>query len=1271
MAKEDGWDSSWKSEKTGSMPSFADRFHEGQRSLMTGLKRADIEQRTRDLLDLIQSLQQRLIAQRPNSFTELHSLLNAQAETLQYQWSTLTIQTEAEAELQTCMHALQGLVTTVGEILLRLSKNSVPDQEPLTLAQIDDVLSFFVNLYQQSQMETSMNWFTGYATELKLGCALEMAEQTDIYDLTTAWNRIKSRQAAPEEERDFFDSLGDWRTDNQLQTLHFLQTLDDDDFLALRPIDLYLVQAALSLGETLMQTYLVQRFAQLPMAGLDVASREFNNRGGWRKARPGTQFFLYRDVLSYKDTKADSPDELLEWWLEVGFAEKGDYVHLIVSLAEFNHDFITPFWLRQVESFGEKSLFEDEELLEKCLGLIETVVQAEPEGFYFFFQRLLQKEAGRQDAGYFLRVEQIFLSLPGEKQQQFIEFLIRNATATRVSSLSKAIYALLGHLDSYSEKMDEFIVIYAAKEKIHYSDKKYGSLQTTSEQRRRSPIESMAWDVSASHRTIYYNVKGSKFNLLCGLNDSIEPNFFEIADYIMAEEDEEKALHLLQYFDSFIIGIKFSAEELEPLFRFIIKIQEEHPNEEVRKQAYSLLEAKMVNISLDAKYKSLISLDAGADHVKQKLRAIFIAYVKERYRDNPDYYYEKKVLEIIQTYELKELETEFLAIYPLGMTIPDITELSEIDQIGEQLIDSLRGLNIFEYQNHIKPMMAAQGEAAFLYFQGIQLILQRYRFATMLHPKARDYLVLVAKKYGAHARNILEELLEKVESIADEQEMIEAYLLDIGPVDIDLYQAYKTARETGDQARVAEMVQTVGELQTKVYEGEMSPADFANPLYPAVVYYTFPPAVGLTQQQYDQLNRSRPDRQDQIPGELDDFQHRRLEVATGRYVLEGDEELNLEVWQEMGKTVRKVNAAFDAGELKDIDAVTVAETLIEMYVQRGSNQPEKRSFLFDTMYRFHLLKDGGKLETGYEISVAGLMKYKEFLGEHVKNDLIRECLLRWKISKPEAFVALQEQVIQQHLDASIGQVLASVRAINKQTNEAKKQTAIAKLNDFLSTYGLQFEDVKDASRSEIVDLLSKALGTVADEELVIRLISAGLMGPINVNMRREIDKFSFESEVGEQETRHLELVISKRREHGVAGYNMGVCVTPDTRLWDDNTFFNVIIFDQETHTAAGGMHVLIREGYVCLPGINPSIQLLSTVDTSQLYDQLITYAKAIASKMGLKGVLIPTYKVIHSNRSQIQSHIQAQKYKIVTLLRTADFSYNPYHYSFKECYQVP
>ena len=276
-----------------------------------------------------------------------------------------------------------------------------------------------------------------------------------------------------------------------------------------------------------------------------------------------------------------------------------------------------------------------------------------------------------------------------------------------------------------------------------------------------------------------------------------------------------------------------------------------------------------------------------------------------------------------------------------------------------------------------------------------------------------------------------------------------------------------------------------------------------------------------------------------------------------------------------------------------------------------------------------------------------------------------------------------------------------LKAINKQKDETKKEKTVQNLDEFLKHFGLSYESVKDKDaeklKQELETVIVEYEGELTKENyrsdeyynstaflkaydeflakhdsevLVYQKISADLIAGINKKMRKEVDKFQFEGEAGKAEKRKLEFAISKKKEHCVAGYNMGVCVAPDEKLWNDEKFMNCVIFDPELKQAMGGAHFLIRENNLCLPGINPSLDILGSVKNEELFDKMMKYAEKVKKKLGLDKILIPINSTIHSNRTQIQEIIRNKNFKKYNLNQDAKFSYSPYKYSFQECYEA-
>ncbi len=322
--------------------------------------------------------------------------------------------------------------------------------------------------------------------------------------------------------------------------------------------------------------------------------------------------------------------------------------------------------------------------------------------------------------------------------------------------------------------------------------------------------------------------------------------------------------------------------------------------------------------------------------------------------------------------------------------------------------------------------------------------------------------------------------------------------------------------------------------------------------------------------------------------------------------------MELDIWNALGVAVKKVNSGKNetGNQEAKIDPMEVAEKLINIYQTKGINDGVNRAYLFEAMYHYHLSKDGGKLPDSYELSQAGLMKYKEFIGDTVKNDLLLEVITAWKVANGDKWEALKKDVQNRFAmdnDQFFKKINGLLKGLANAKDDASKLNKRKEIDTLLMPYGMSYEQIKSLDDTGLKKFIASQNLDRDWGDATIQVISSYLAGTLNGKMRKEVDKFQFSDDQAGEQKHELEFVISKKKEHGMIGFNMGVCVAPDAKLWDDPTFINVIIFDPATKQAQGGMHLLIRENCLCLPGINPSTDILGTVDNEKLYTAMIDY----------------------------------------------------------------
>ncbi len=159
----------------------------------------------------------------------------------------------------------------------------------------------------------------------------------------------------------------------------------------------------------------------------------------------------------------------------------------------------------------------------------------------------------------------------------------------------------------------------------------------------------------------------------------------------------------------------------------------------------------------------------------------------------------------------------------------------------------------------------------------------------------------------------------------------------------------------------------------------------------------------------------------------------------------------------------------------------------------------------------------------------------------------------------------------------------------------------------------------------------------------------------------------------------LRAVVTKKKAHAVAGFNMGVCTASDKKLWDSKKSFYMVLFD-EKGVAQGGVRFLVFQDrgkkYLSLAGINPGMDLLEKAEPKEVFDQIIALSQEVAERMGLEGEILiphnPKDPFLASNRIPVQKVIQAGQYEKRRLLSTIQLGYQqPHVFKFRQVLVVP
>lgn len=503
------------------------------------------------------------------------------------------------------------------------------------------------------------------------------------------------------------------------------------------------------------------------------------------------------------------------------------------------------------------------------------------------------------------------------------------------------------------------------------------------------------------------------------------------------------------------------------------------------------------------------------------------------------------------------------------------------------------------------------------------------------------------------------------EAFSKEVENIRDFLKEIPYPLIEVYAAYK--ENEGEAASLKERCEII---HARIVAGEVS--DLENdPLFSAILYYAFPPTVTTDRTRYEAIMSSREDRLLDTLMIPESLQNRSVSLQRGTYTLKDPSvPLDESPWQTLLTGVRHVNRA-DLRTYTESDRIALAEMILTHW-QKGDLYPARET-LYTEIYAYYRATREVTLPDDVN-TVQNVMALKQFMGDTMI-DVIREILEAYQKEKSDEFSRVIEKMLKNTIDKPEGKAKAIVgirKRFSGDIHEIKTRVqGVLRIDDESAFNGVWNLIEHLETESEITGALQDVRLVINDEKPAL-IISHLLQGSEYRAMQSEVStKFTFHESEG---LKNVRFVVSKRKAHGVAGLNMGVCVAPDKELWNNPNFMNVIIFDDE-NIALGGMHLLILEEngkkYVTLPGINPSPRLLTQVSSEELYEEMIRYAHEINGALGCDGVLIPTESGIHSNRSDMQRVISSRTYKTFRFDEIKDFSFSPFKYQIQDCFIVP
>ncbi|MBI4708181.1 MAG: M48 family metalloprotease, partial [Candidatus Omnitrophica bacterium] len=597
--------------------------------------------------------------------------------------------------------------------------------------------------------------------------------------------------------------------------------------------------------------------------------------------------------------------------------------------------------------------------------------------------------------------------------------------------------------------------------------------------------------------------------------------------------------------------------------------------------------------------------------------------------------------------------------------------------VENQTMNSLKSLSAImkEYpllfKRFIKPVVANQTVGAFLCFQEVVRLWSKDAIKS---ESDLDFLREFIQQNRVRAYDLLKNfIVEGVNNgviqkpVSVEKEKINEFLKDNSYAIVELYKAYKDNPQ--NLKALVSRYETIHQAILNEDAGKVE----NDPFFYAVLTHVFPPETTVSRNMYGGIYSSRPDRPQDTAGIPDDLTKTPFfAVSTGRYILKDPSNpLDQTPWMTLLEVIKEVNPQ-EKIVVNENELVEIGRRLLEYWQTGDPNRGRKE--LLRELYRYFIASRDIKLPDALT-SIREIMALKEFVGDTLM-DLIGDCTAKYREQNPQQYQALVNKMFKARLNNPRGSakaILGARKALANNPNELRNRVKsnILRIEDE-STFDMLWAKIENlTAEKEITRILEEITFQVQPGKEAL-IISQRLQGSEYQAMQKEVST-KYEFQEGNKKV-SLRILLSKRKAHGVAGLNMGVCVAPDKELWGNPNFYNAILFD-ENGIARGGMHILIIEDsgkkYLTLPGINPHTTLLMRVAADEIYSKFVSYAQALAKQLGCAGVLIPENPSIHSNRSEIRRVISARNYGKQTLSKIHQFSYSPHGYHFQTCFFVP
>lgn len=603
----------------------------------------------------------------------------------------------------------------------------------------------------------------------------------------------------------------------------------------------------------------------------------------------------------------------------------------------------------------------------------------------------------------------------------------------------------------------------------------------------------------------------------------------------------------------------------------------------------------------------------------------------------------------------------------------------------------------------IKPVLVSQGDGAFRVFNALSIRIddmERNDPQTLVidwmiqDTKSAKIFGSIAKTVGAKMNDFLVfynhihfgdtpddfKLSHRSITLSQEPELL-VFLKSSLPWTREVYTEFKQRLTAGESE-----TRVVSDLQAKtskdlnvIRQGDYKERAMSTSILD-LVSHVFPPAFGVSREEYARLIKRREDRQADVPEVWNRFQAKTASFGLGAWQLQEGQTFDIGAWRRIQGFIREAHETKqDAGHFGIDQITTCADRCFELLSQ-GDEMLAKEIFI--DAYRLALSR--GMSQLSAVVGREDAIQVTTWIGDG-QRDMIDLMLHQYQQRHADRFQEKVVSIFYKPIKEKAKRALITT-IVGILHRSSDRQIAQAKLVGVLKNFSLELDekelqDILDVGRSASTENVSSLIDrsikkpnvSHISNQKIANMVVQKVLGSDADAMRKELGKWVFIEGASDEERFTIEYHITKRRLHSVAGLNMGVCVAIDDALWQKETFTNVVLFDEDG-IAQGGMHFEIIQDrgktFLTLPGINPSMGLLRKIEARRLVESMIDYAKLCAKAIKATAVLIPTDPIICSNRDEVKAIITSLGHEKYTLSQQHQFSYKPFSYAWDEAYWV-